>query len=562
MTIYFQCKCGKRFHARDEHEGRVTKCPACGDRLVVKDEAAPAFDVFVSYSSHDKNIADAVCATLESQALRCWIAPRDIRAGSDWGEAIVHAIEQCTVMVIVFSSHANESAQVKREVERAVAKGVVIIPLRIEDVIPSKTMEYLISTQHWLDAMSPPLEKHLTVLGTTVKSLLATPTSQPRAVTADGDRRREPSAEESEKRAGSKTLVAAVAIVVVVGLLGLSWGVSSLVRWRTIDPNEQSGVKQNTLADEIIIDGIELHGVALSRDETHVLTTGGAWSRKKNAWEWQLDTIDAYALALLSGGEHVMFTSFETGGIVCDSVTGQPVRHVAFPRAWADFSFSANGDRIAFTDYSEKNKTYVVIWDASTDSEFRRFEFDVAYTLSPSGDELLLVHKQDANDPDSSTAVWLISIESGEEVWRWQGELCDIGLTTSAFDRKGDLIFVAGGTSSVVLGASDGKPRTGFVARPLGIGYPGLATFGPNSRRLLVEGDKQIVLLDADTGQILGRYNHTNPRVEGIRSIAFSESGKRAVSVASSRSPTMEWNKDKAWANANTSEIRIWDLPD
>ncbi|NQT71340.1 MAG: toll/interleukin-1 receptor domain-containing protein [Chloroflexi bacterium] len=36
-----------------------------------------AHDVFISYSTNDKTVADAVCATLESQKIRCWIAPRD-----------------------------------------------------------------------------------------------------------------------------------------------------------------------------------------------------------------------------------------------------------------------------------------------------------------------------------------------------------------------------------------------------------------------------------------------------------------------------------------------------
>ena len=51
-----------------------------------------AFDVFLSYSSKDKTTADAACAALENTGIRCWIAPRDIIPGMDWGEAIVNAI--------------------------------------------------------------------------------------------------------------------------------------------------------------------------------------------------------------------------------------------------------------------------------------------------------------------------------------------------------------------------------------------------------------------------------------------------------------------------------------
>src|SRR5713101_8280389 len=47
-----------------------------------------AHDVFISYSSKDKPVADAVCAGLEGRGIRCWAAPRDILPGSDWGAAI------------------------------------------------------------------------------------------------------------------------------------------------------------------------------------------------------------------------------------------------------------------------------------------------------------------------------------------------------------------------------------------------------------------------------------------------------------------------------------------
>ncbi|MBV8226902.1 MAG: toll/interleukin-1 receptor domain-containing protein [Verrucomicrobia bacterium] len=45
-------------------------------------------DVFISHSSADKRAADAACALLETRGIKCWIAPRDIRPGSDWGELL------------------------------------------------------------------------------------------------------------------------------------------------------------------------------------------------------------------------------------------------------------------------------------------------------------------------------------------------------------------------------------------------------------------------------------------------------------------------------------------
>ena len=40
-----------------------------------------AHDVFLSYSSQDKPIAEAVCGTLEGKRIPCWVAPRDVLPG-------------------------------------------------------------------------------------------------------------------------------------------------------------------------------------------------------------------------------------------------------------------------------------------------------------------------------------------------------------------------------------------------------------------------------------------------------------------------------------------------
>jgi TPR repeat protein len=120
-----------------------------------------AHDVFISYSAHDKPAADAICAKLESRGIRCWIAPRDIKPGMTYGGAIIDSIDAARVMVLLFSADAGRSPQVMREVERAVHKELVIVPVRLEDVRPSGDFEYFLSTPHWLDAITPPFDSHL-----------------------------------------------------------------------------------------------------------------------------------------------------------------------------------------------------------------------------------------------------------------------------------------------------------------------------------------------------------------------------------------------------------------
>lgn len=131
-----------------------------------------AHDVFISYSSKDKPAADAACAVLESKGIRCWIAPRDITPGADWGESIIDAIHSSRAFLLIFSGNANTSQQIKREVERAVNRGLAIIPMRIENVLPAKSLEYFLSTPHWLDAFTPPLQQHLDYLSDVIRAVL------------------------------------------------------------------------------------------------------------------------------------------------------------------------------------------------------------------------------------------------------------------------------------------------------------------------------------------------------------------------------------------------------
>ena len=128
--------------------------------------------VFISCSSKDKAVGDAACARLEARGYGCWIAPRDIRPGREWGEAIVEGIARCRVIVLIFSTNANESPQIRREIERAVHHGLVVLPFRIEDVEPAGSLEYFMSVPHWLDAMTPPLEQHLQKLADVVARVI------------------------------------------------------------------------------------------------------------------------------------------------------------------------------------------------------------------------------------------------------------------------------------------------------------------------------------------------------------------------------------------------------
>ena len=116
------------------------------------------YDIFVSYSTKDKLFADALVNSLENNKVRCWYAPRDIPPGMTWSSAISAAIKQTPVMVLIFSASANSSQEVSRELTLASNNKCIVIPVRIENVVPSEELEYHLINRHWLDVYELELE--------------------------------------------------------------------------------------------------------------------------------------------------------------------------------------------------------------------------------------------------------------------------------------------------------------------------------------------------------------------------------------------------------------------
>jgi succinyl-CoA synthetase alpha subunit len=77
-------------------------------------DAVQAAQVFISYASQDKGVADAVCQALERAGVACWIAPRNVVPGESYAGAIVHAIDGTKLIVLILSEHGASSQHVLR----------------------------------------------------------------------------------------------------------------------------------------------------------------------------------------------------------------------------------------------------------------------------------------------------------------------------------------------------------------------------------------------------------------------------------------------------------------
>ncbi len=108
--------------------------------------------VFISYASTDKAIADQICNALENAGVSCWMAPRNIAPGTDFPSAIVDAVKSAHAFVLILTEHAAASPHVLSEVGHAFNGKKRIIPFRISQQTLPEDLEYFLSLTQWLDA--------------------------------------------------------------------------------------------------------------------------------------------------------------------------------------------------------------------------------------------------------------------------------------------------------------------------------------------------------------------------------------------------------------------------
>ena len=121
-------------------------------------------DVFISHSSADSKLAYAMCDYLEEKGIRCWIAPRDIPGGEKYGKSIIMGLKTCKIMVVLFNRNSNASEAVEMEVERSFHYKLTLIPFKLDETIPSDSLEFFFGSFQWLNATKGKPEDHFDLL--------------------------------------------------------------------------------------------------------------------------------------------------------------------------------------------------------------------------------------------------------------------------------------------------------------------------------------------------------------------------------------------------------------
>ena len=114
--------------------------------------ADPEKIVFISYSSKELQVATQIRMVLEANGINCWMAPKSIPAGSDYGTEIPKAIEKCKVLLLILSEQSQQSQWVPKEIGMAIGLGKVVVPFHIDNSTITEAFNFYLTNSQRIDA--------------------------------------------------------------------------------------------------------------------------------------------------------------------------------------------------------------------------------------------------------------------------------------------------------------------------------------------------------------------------------------------------------------------------
>lgn len=183
--------------------------------------------IFISFSSHDRKAAETICKAVEQRGLECWISSRDIGPGENFQEAITRAIRSAKVMILVFSANANNSLEVKKEIALAGHYNVIVVPVRVEDVVPNDALTYELAVRQWIDLFDDwetAIERLVRQLSSVTAPAEAAEPTAPQPNAAPAPPRTSVAPEQARaRRRSTAPVIGALAILLIAVAAGAAW---------------------------------------------------------------------------------------------------------------------------------------------------------------------------------------------------------------------------------------------------------------------------------------------------------------------------------------------------
>ena len=106
-------------------------------------------DVFISYSSKDREDAVLIKSVLEDNNISCWFAECSLKAGDEYLKMLSPEIKKCKVFVLLLSDNVNSSEWIPKELNIAITEHKAIVPLYIEECELKEDIAFCLNNIHY-----------------------------------------------------------------------------------------------------------------------------------------------------------------------------------------------------------------------------------------------------------------------------------------------------------------------------------------------------------------------------------------------------------------------------
>ena len=109
------------------------------------------YDVYISYSRKDRDVALGICEDLKSIGCTVWMDIDGIQTGQLFADMIIRAIESSQVILYLASENSNKSQWVNREILYALENKKKVIPIKLDDSTYPASLGFLLGQISWVD---------------------------------------------------------------------------------------------------------------------------------------------------------------------------------------------------------------------------------------------------------------------------------------------------------------------------------------------------------------------------------------------------------------------------
>ena len=125
-----------------ETHGRIIKNPHGTSFETKIPRKASDLKVFISYSMEDKEVGAKIKRILEDLGIKSFMAHEDIEVSEEWKQRILTELKEADIFIPILSDDFRNSDWCSQEAGIASYRGILIIPLSIDEIKPYGFMSH------------------------------------------------------------------------------------------------------------------------------------------------------------------------------------------------------------------------------------------------------------------------------------------------------------------------------------------------------------------------------------------------------------------------------------